>query len=60
MALDPIIALFGEGLKWLGDITNIATILIRILLAILCAGVIGVERSRKRQAAGLRTYVLVC
>lgn len=57
---DPIIELFGESLTWLGDVTNIATILIRVLLAILCAGVIGVERSRKRQAAGLRTYILVC
>ena len=60
MAYDPIIQAFGESLYWLADITNIWTILIRILLAVLCAGVIGVERSRKRQAAGLRTYVLVC
>lgn len=60
MALDPIIRVFGDALKWLGDITNIWTILIRILLAVLCAGVIGLERSRKRQAAGLRTYILVC
>ena len=60
MITDPIISFFGEKLNWLSDITNIWTILIRILLAILCAGVIGVERSRKRQAAGLRTYILVC
>lgn len=57
---DPIIGLFGDSLAWLSDITNIGTIFIRVLLAILCAGVIGVERSRKRQAAGLRTYILVC
>lgn len=57
---DPIIGLFGDSLAWLGDVQNIATIFIRILLAICCAGIIGVERSRKRQAAGLRTYVLVC
>ena len=60
MITDPIVGFFGDSLKWLSDITNIWTILIRILLAILCAGVIGVERSRKRQAAGLRTYILVC
>lgn len=60
MSFDPIISLFGKQLEWLADITNIWTILIRLLLAILCAGSIGVERSRKRQAAGLRTYVLVC
>ena len=57
---DPIIELFGESLDWLADVTNIGTIFIRVLLAIVCAGAIGVERSRKRQAAGLRTYVLVC
>ena len=60
MITDPIVGFFGDSLNWLSDITNIWTILIRILLAILCAGVIGVERSRKRQAAGLRTYILVC
>ena len=60
MITDPIISFFGDTLNWLSDITNIWTILIRILLAILCAGIIGVERSRKRQAAGLRTYILVC
>ncbi len=57
---DPFVKLFGESLLWLNDITNIWTIIIRILLAALCAGSIGVERSRKRQAAGLRTYILVC
>lgn len=45
---------------WLNDVTNIWTILIRIFLATLCAGSIGFERTRKRHAAGLRTYILVC
>ena len=57
---DPIIALFENSLGWLCDVSNIWTILIRLLLAVLCAGSIGVERSRKRQAAGLRTYIIVC
>lgn len=57
---DPIISIFGGALNWLGDITNVGTILIRILLALLLGGAIGIERSRKRQAAGLRTYILVC
>ena len=57
---DPVVGLFGDSLSWLSDVTNIWTIVIRILLAIICAGSIGVERSRKRQAAGLRTYILVC
>lgn len=57
---DPFISLFGESLNWLSDVSNIWTIIIRILLAVICAGSIGVERSRKRQAAGLRTHILVC
>lgn len=45
---------------WLNDVTNVWTILIRIFLATICAGSIGFERTRKRHAAGLRTYILVC
>ena len=56
-SIDPIANLFGD---WLSDVTNIWTILIRIFLAILCAGSLGIERTRKRHAAGLRTYILVC
>lgn len=59
MVYDPIIELFGESLHWLTDVSNVWTILIRIFLALICAGSIGVERSRKRQAAGLRTHVIV-
>ena len=55
--IDPISKLIGD---WLSDVTNIWTILIRIFLATLCAGSIGFERARKRHAAGLRTYILVC
>lgn len=39
---------------------NMLTILIRILLAILIGGLIGVERGMKNHTAGLRTYMLVC
>ena len=35
-------------------------IVLRILLAILLGGVIGLERGMKNRAAGLRTYMLVC
>ncbi|HEX7757199.1 MAG TPA: MgtC/SapB family protein [Niabella sp.] len=35
-------------------------ILIRLLLAALCGGVIGLERERKNWAAGLRTHMMVC
>lgn len=39
---------------------NMATILLRIFLAIIVGGVIGMERGRKHRPAGLRTYILVC
>ncbi len=36
------------------------TILLRLALAVLCSGVLGLERTHKRRPAGLRTYMLVC
>lgn len=41
------------------DITAIP-ILFRLLLAMLCGGIIGMERGVKGRAAGFRTYMLVC
>lgn len=34
--------------------------LLRVGLAVLCGGLIGIDRGRKRRAAGFRTYMLVC
>lgn len=39
---------------------NIVTILLRLVLAAVFGGVIGIERGRQRRAAGLRTHILVC
>ena len=39
---------------------NTASVLLRLSLAMLCGGLIGMERGRKRRAAGFRTYMLVC
>lgn len=39
---------------------NFYTVIIRIVLASICGGVIGLERGRQRRAAGLRTHILVC
>lgn len=39
---------------------NIGTTLLRLVLALLCGGVLGIERGRKRRPAGFRTYMLVC
>lgn len=37
-----------------------ASVCIKLLLSILCGGVIGLERGFKGQAAGFRTHILVC
>ena len=39
---------------------HLLTITLRLLLATLCAGVIGLERQRKSRPAGLRTHIVVC
>ncbi len=48
-----------EALDYLRQL-NIASVLLRLSLAMLCGGLIGLERGRKRRAAGFRTYMLVC
>lgn len=35
-------------------------VLLRLGIACLCGGLIGIERGRKHRAAGFRTYMLVC
>lgn len=39
---------------------NIVTIIVRIFLAIMIGGLIGLERGIKNKSAGFRTYMLVC
>jgi putative Mg2+ transporter-C (MgtC) family protein len=39
---------------------QIVSTLVRLLLALLCGGVLGIERGRKKRPAGFRTYMLVC
>lgn len=36
------------------------SVMFRLVLAVLCGGIIGMERGRKRRPAGLRTYIIVC
>ncbi len=42
-----------------GDI-NMLSVTIRLLLAVICGGFIGIERERKRRPAGFRTHILIC
>lgn len=36
------------------------SVAVRMLLAVLCGGVIGIERAFKRRPAGFRTHILIC
>lgn len=52
--IDPIALWLGE---WSAHI-NIASVFLRLVLSVFFATVIGCERSSKRHAAGLRTFML--
>lgn len=39
---------------------NTISISVRLVLSLLCGGILGIERGRKRRPAGFRTYMLVC
>ncbi len=43
----------------LREVTHLAIIL-RIVVAVICGGAIGLERGLKNRPAGMRTYMLVC
>lgn len=39
---------------------NLLSITLRVLISMICGGVIGLERMKSNQPAGMRTYMLVC
>ena len=39
---------------------NTVSVTVRLVLSLLCGGILGVERGRKKRPAGFRTYMLVC
>ncbi len=51
--------MYKELLRELAEM-NIVSTLIRLLLALVCGGILGIERGRKKRPAGFRTYMLVC
>ncbi|MBQ8574515.1 MAG: MgtC/SapB family protein [Clostridia bacterium] len=46
-------------LDYLRDVTTVS-VLFRLFLAVLCGGIIGIEREHKRRPAGFRTHILIC
>ncbi len=49
----------GSVLEYFREL-NFASTMLRLAMAMLFGGLIGLERERKRRAAGFRTYMLVC
>lgn len=47
-------------LNWTFDWQSILNVFVKTTLALVCGGVIGIERGRKKRPAGFRTYMLVC
>lgn len=39
---------------------NMISVAVRLVLSLMCGGILGVERGRKKRPAGFRTYMLVC
>ena len=39
---------------------NMVSVTVRMFLAVLCGGIIGIEREYKRRPAGFRTHILIC
>ena len=39
---------------------NMVSVTVRMILAVLCGGIIGIEREYKRRPAGFRTHILIC
>ncbi len=50
---------FKQIMLYLEDL-NLVSITVRLLLAVIFAGILGIERGRKRRPAGFRTYIMVC
>lgn len=48
-----------ELVKYLSEVNMLSTF-VRLALAMLCGGILGLERGKKNRPAGFRTYMLVC
>ena len=43
-----------------GDTVSWLSVTVRLVLAVICGGLIGLERERRRRPAGFRTHILIC
>ncbi len=48
-----------DFLDYLRDVTTVS-VMFRLFLAVVCGGIIGIEREHKRRPAGFRTHILIC
>lgn len=39
---------------------DLLTVSVRLIVALICGGIIGIERERKQRPAGFRTHILIC
>ena len=46
-------------MEWIYDV-NLGSVALRLILAVLFGGVVGLERGTNKHQAGLRTHILVC
>ncbi len=51
--------MWNEIMRMLSEL-NIVSTVVRLALALVLGGMLGMERGRKRRPAGLRTYMIVC
>lgn len=49
-----------DFLDWTINFHDLGISMFKLALALFCAGVIGLERGRKKRPAGFRTYMVVC
>lgn len=57
--MDVVLAVLQDVREYLSELT-VTTMVVRILLAALAGGIIGLEREFHGRAAGMRTHMLVC
>lgn len=46
-------------INYLSEI-NTVSVIVRLTIAVLCGGIVGLDRERKRRPAGMRTHILIC